>query len=54
MGMQIMGRRHADFAVLQLAHSYEQAKVGAKADAATAGNLNSVMRFAERRADTAF
>ncbi len=25
MGMQIIGRRHADFAVLQLAHAYEQA-----------------------------
>jgi amidase len=24
MGMQIIGRRHADFAVLQLAHAYEQ------------------------------
>ena len=25
MGLQIIGRRHADFAVLQLAHAYEQA-----------------------------
>ena len=25
MGMQIIGRRHADFAVLQLAYAYEQA-----------------------------
>jgi amidase len=25
MGMQIIGARHADFAVLQLGHAYEQA-----------------------------
>lgn len=28
MGMQLIGPQHADFAVLQLAHAYEQVKPG--------------------------